>query len=222
MAWRRLACGWQDVALWWVDLSMAPTDAGARWLSEEEHVRVARLRTPVLRQRWERARIALRGLLGAHCGLAPDALRFVLGAAGKPRLSHDRSCHFSLSHSEDVALVALCEVAEVGVDLEVLRPVPDAEVLLERVGSPRERADWAGVAGTEVASTAFLRAWTRKEACLKAVGVGLGVSPAQVDVGFGEEARQLLVPGEGGPVEVDLHSVAPTGAWVAALARCRT
>lgn len=219
--WRRLASGFDDVALWLVDLAVAPAAANLGWLSDAERARAARLRDPVHRLRYERAHIALRGLLGAQGGVAPGSLRFELGAAGKPALAPPAQGHFNLSHSADLALVAICPAAEIGVDLEVLHAVPDAAALAARVCSAPERAAWSALAATPEGDTAFLRCWTRKEACLKAVGTGLGVAPDRVETGCGGEPRRLVVPCPEGAVAVDLHSLEPDGAWVAAVARRR-
>lgn len=220
LPWRRLASGFDDVALWWVDL-LTPAPAGAdAWLSPDERERAARFRTEPLRQRWERSHVALRGVLGAQLGAGPHTLRFESGAAGKPRLAGGGPLEFSLSHSGDVALIAVCAGAEVGVDVELLHPVRDAGALVARVCSPREQAEWHARAETADAAADFLRGWTRKEACLKAIGTGLDISPARVEVGFDAGGRRVRIPCETGSVEVELRSIAPAGAWLAALARC--
>ena len=217
--WRSLDSGFDDVALWLVDLAVAPDEASRAWLADDEGARAERFRAAIHRLRYERAHIALRGLLGAHCGIAPGALRFEVDAAGKPRLTEPVSCRFNLSHSADLALVAICPAAEVGVDLEVLHAVPDAAALAASVCSERERVAWASLANSPASDAAFLRCWTRKEACLKAVGTGLGVLPSLVETGCGGEPRRVAVPCAEGSVEVELRSLATDGPWVAAVAR---
>jgi 4'-phosphopantetheinyl transferase len=92
---------------------------------------------------------------------------------------------------------ALALDREVGIDVERVRGGLDG--LVPRVLSEREREAlraWPG----EQAGEAFLAAWTRKEAFLKARGEGLGRDPASVEVslGPGEPARLLAVAGEPG------------------------
>jgi len=68
-------------------------------------------------------------------------------------------------------------------------------------------------------SLAFLRRWTRKEACLKALGTGLHVEPSTFAVGGSGGARQVCVPTISGPRDVQVIDVEVAPGWVGALAR---
>ena len=86
----------------------------------------------------------------------------VISPEGKPEVPGERC--LSLSHSGDLAVLALAD-RPVGVDVERIRPVPDA--LAGRVLTEEERT-WRG--GSE---DAFFFLWTRKEAALKCLGTGV-------------------------------------------------
>jgi 4'-phosphopantetheinyl transferase len=170
-------------------------------LSPAEHARAARLRFEHLRRRYIVSRARLRQLLGARLGLEPRAVALAYGANGKPLLESG-ALHFSVSHCDDVALIALSPV-EIGVDIEALRPVPEADAIAEQVFSPREKDAYAVLAAHDKL-LAFLHCWTRKEALVKALGEGLALSLERLDAA--RASRWWL------------HSFVPLPGFVAALA----
>ncbi|RIX84816.1 4'-phosphopantetheinyl transferase family protein [Acidovorax cavernicola] len=170
------------------------TDAlPAQVLSVEERARAESLRFPLDRQRFVAAHVALRQALCAYTGLDPAALTLVTGAFGKPSLSGPTRIQFSLSHSQGLALIAIGGLGPLGADVELLRPMPDAAALAAAHFTPREQEALAALPAHE-RDPAFLTCWTRKEACLKAIGVGLLVSPQSFEVGLAPERRRVEVP----------------------------
>jgi 4'-phosphopantetheinyl transferase len=126
----------------------------------------------------------MRRLLSGVCGIAPQKLSLQPDDQGKPTLSPDCGVFFNLSHSEDQALLAVSRTARVGVDLEKIRPLSDAEALAERHFSARECGHLQTLpAGTE-RERAFFRCWTRKEAFVKCTGVGLRTDLRRIESGF--------------------------------------
>lgn len=123
-----------------------------------------------LRERGEpTARLALAQALGQR----PDALPIERDERGRPHLlapfhSHD----LGWSHSGDALLVALGQSAQVGVDLEKMRPRPRAMILAERFFHPEELR-WLQGLPDQAREPAFVRLWCAKEAVLKAHGHGL-------------------------------------------------
>ncbi len=97
---------------------------------------------------------------------------------------------FSLSHSQGLALIAIGGRGPLGADVELLRPVPDAAVLAAEYFTHREQEALAALPAHE-RDRAFLTCWSRKEACLKAIGVGLLVSSQTFEVGLAPERRSV-------------------------------
>jgi 4'-phosphopantetheinyl transferase len=154
------------VDLWGVDLD-APGDEGL--LSASETERAGRFAFPRDRRRFAAGRAAVRTILAAYVGAAPAALRIVEGEHGKPTLPGGP--RFSFSRSHGLGLCAVASDRDVGVDLERLREIPEAAEIAAALFTPAERASWRDGGGG--GGAAFLRVWVRKEALLKAFGLGL-------------------------------------------------
>ncbi len=166
----------------------------AQSLAPDEHARVERFRFKHLRRRYTVARGALRAILGQMLSLPPDALAFTYGEHGKPALVSE-ALSFNLSHSESWALCAVARRRAVGVDLEALRPLTDMEALVARFYSPRE-ADLLRALPPDQRTAAFFRAWSCKEAYVKATGKGFSLSAREVEVTLlPHEEPRLLSPG---------------------------
>ncbi len=126
------------------------------------------------------SRAALRHLCAGYLVAEPRSLVFGAGEDGKPRLdgSHLRSgLTFNLSHSGRHVLLAFARDAEVGVDVEVLAPIPDLGSLITSVTHPDEEASLNAEPDNDARLRRFLALWTAKEAVLKAIGTGLGADP---------------------------------------------
>jgi 4'-phosphopantetheinyl transferase len=166
------------VTIWRLDLR----EGGAlplEGLDPEELQRGARLQDRGEARRWLAAHGAMRAILGRELGLAPGQVQFSREAGGKPRLAPgpgQLERHFSLTHSGDWAWLVLAPFP-VGIDLEQVRPDLDWRALAEAIGTPSERR-WV-LAGPEAErSVRCQRLWVRKEALLKAAGLGLGSGPS--------------------------------------------
>ena len=123
--------------------------------------------------RWIVARAALRIVLAGHLGLHPGDVEFATGEHGKPEILGS-ALRFNLSHSADLALIALTEHAEVGIDVEhTSRRSRAVERTLTPPSAPPSTVDDR--------HTELLRIWCRKEALAKAGGGGLGWAPETFD-----------------------------------------
>jgi 4'-phosphopantetheinyl transferase len=202
--------------LWSVQLDGVQDDL---WevLSCEERSRARRFVFKQHQQRFVRARGTLRQLLGGVAGQAPDLLKIAEGRHGKPYLVDYPECHFNLTHSASMALIGISLTAEIGVDLEPLRPVGDLDALCATTFTIGEQKTLCEAAGEGV-DNMFLRGWTRKEACLKAIGTGMQIAPNTFDAGFSHDA---VVPIQGASIShtVSLQSIDVGPAWVAAFAQ---
>jgi 4'-phosphopantetheinyl transferase len=179
--------------LWRVPLDQALDAAVADTLSPAEVRRAEAFVRPQDRHRFRVARSALRRLLGQACGVSPAALVFGDGPFGKPMLLQPvgKTPAFSVSHSGGWGLVAFADTGTVGVDLEWPPAPPELDPLADRVFAPDERRAWSRVA-PGLRAKAFLEAWTRKEACLKAWGCGLQLEPSTLSVGWPGVAAPAL------------------------------
>ena len=164
------------VHCWCVSLDVAPEACArlAATLASDERDRRARLRFERDRQRFTAAHGTLRELLGRYLGIPSRQVRLVRHAFGKPALSpeHGRWLKFNLSHSSDLALIAITTDAEVGVDVECVRPQPDYADIARSFFSATEVEALTRLPG-HLRAEAFFTYWTTKEACLKAGGTGL-------------------------------------------------
>ena len=186
-----------EAHVWRIEVGEGKGDASL--LTTEERERAAQIRTPARRGRWVASRAALRTILARHLDAKPGDVRLRFGPHGKPELDLDPvPLRFNLSHSGDLALVALSAEREVGIDVERIDPrrrfgelarvgLDEVSAAAVRTASPAERA---GV---------FYAAWTRREAIVKCLGSGLGgpqpserVRAIELDVGPGYAAALAL------------------------------
>jgi 4'-phosphopantetheinyl transferase len=140
-------------------------------LSPDEHTRATRFRFDLHRRRFIAARATLRQLLAAYINKDPKSLRFLYEPLGKPRLA-DGEVSFNLSHCDDRLMLAIRKSGEVGIDVERIRPVADAEQIAATFFPPEEAEPIRSAAEPE-RSQLFLRHWTRHEARGKYLGRGL-------------------------------------------------
>jgi len=134
----------------------------------------------------------LREIIGRYTNTRPEQLRFSYGPYGKPAL--DGRLRFNMSHSHNLALIALTEDRELGVDVEYIRADFATGDIARRFFSPVEVEVFNSLAA-EHQVAAFFRCWTRKEAFIKATGKGLSQALDGFDVtlGPGEPAALLRV-----------------------------
>lgn len=198
---------WPGLRLWLCPLHEAPTEAQQGWLDTAELARAARFVYDIRRRRYLAAHVALRGLLGAALEQAPQLLRIEPDANDKPQLVGHAGWQFNLSDSDDWALVGLQQDVPVGVDLEVRRTLSDARALAERLYTPAERAAVLDLPEGPGREAVFLRVWTRKEACLKAVGLGLRLAPSSFEAGAQEGPVVAHLATPAGTMAVEVESV---------------
>lgn len=139
--------------------------------SPAERARAARFKRPGDGDRFLAVRAALRQLLAGYLACEPLSLTFRYGEWGKPSLEGTPLC-FNLSHSDALALIAVAQGRQVGVDVERQRDIADVDGIAERICTPQERWELDAVAPSE-RQGAFLAMWTRKEALAKMTGEGI-------------------------------------------------
>jgi 4'-phosphopantetheinyl transferase len=190
----------EAVHVWRVRLDRS-TDLGDCWelLSDDERRRADRLVQMHHRRRFVAAHGTLRQILAGYTARDARALEFARGPHGKPTLAvaddgAEPALEFNLSHSADLALVAVARARPVGVDLERWKLEMDHLELATRFFSPAERASLEALAsrGDDLVH-GFFAAWTRKEAYLKARGEGVMRGLHHFDVTLAPDEPALVL-----------------------------
>lgn len=206
-----------------LDIPPVETYRLAMMLSPDESDRAGRC---AFERDWRRfvvARGRLRELLAARLETCPEKVEFAYGKRGKPMLAPPFShsgLHFNVAHSGEIAVYALSHEGEVGVDVEALRTLTDADDIAARFFSRVEHASYRALDSCHK-RIGFFNCWTRKEAFLKALGDGLHHPLDAFDVSLapGEPARLLRLPGSAGEdLGWRLASFIPAPGYVGALA----
>lgn len=180
------------VDLWRIDLdrddAVAATARGL--LSPEELERFERFKPVEVKRRFALARGGMRSILGRYLECAPDGLEFRYGEQGKPDLVHCQNpggLRFNLSHSHELAVLAVSVRREVGVDVERLRDNVEFSRLAARHFSPEEAGTLESLQGEDLMRR-FFQIWTAKEAYIKAIGKGLRIPLDQFAVAVDDES----------------------------------
>ena len=153
-------------------------------LSPDELDRAERFHFARDRDRFIARRGLLREILALQARVPPDSLVFFTGPFGKPALvprSGRRTLHFSLAHSDDIAVFAMSREAALGIDVERVRELSDLSRVAALVFSSRESLQWRRLPESQRLQ-AFFDVWTRKEAFLKGTGQGLQKPPREIEV----------------------------------------
>jgi 4'-phosphopantetheinyl transferase len=181
-----------QVDVWRVSLDL-PTDSVKLLessLSADESQRAARFHFPADRDRYIAAHGCLRDVLARYIHCRPDQLNFSTNQYGKPAL-RDHKLEFNLSHSGDFALVAVTRKCKVGVDVERIRLNIEVESIATRYFSQREVSELMSLPSNQRA-LAFYIGWTRKEAYIKAQGLGLSLPLESFDVALTPNEPAIL------------------------------
>jgi 4'-phosphopantetheinyl transferase len=202
-----------EVVLTRLDATPEALQSLQAWLCGAERQRAARFHFERDRRRFIVARARLRQRLAACLGVRPEWIELEYGENGKPALARGgshagRRLHFNLAHCDDVALHAFSSSREIGIDVEAIRALPEADDIAARHFSRRENEAYRALAPQD-RPLAFFRCWTRKEAYLKALGRGLATRLNELDV-----SQDTL--GEDGGWR--LESFCPLPGFIAALA----
>ena len=164
----------------------------------------------------------LREILGWYLGQNPGSIEFRYSYHGKPALwsVETSELQFNVAHSEDLAVYAIARGVQLGVDVEYVRDLPDAELIARQFFAKEEYWELVTLPPDD-RKEAFFNCWTRKEAYLKALGGGLSVplNRFQVSLGPGRAAKLLKFDtNQPGPSDWTLYHLIPTEGFVGALA----
>lgn len=204
-----------------LDESRGAIDRWRDTMSHDELLRSNRFHFEMDRCRFIAARGLLRELLGGYLQSSAREVAFDYRPQGKPVLRHTwgESIHFNVSHSQGHALFAFSRGRELGIDLERIRSDIDCEQLSERCFSPVER-QLLNAVSSHLRRRAFFACWTRKEAYVKATGLGLTLPLEEFDVSV-DPGMPALLSSRQFPVDVNrctMQELTPAPDFVGCLA----
>jgi len=177
-----------EVHLWRIPLRAEPGDVADLWslLSVEEKAEAEKLPSAEQRAQFATGRAAVRQILAMYLERPPEEVHLRRSEHGKLCLvdaAGHEGVRFNVSHSRDLAVLAVAHGREIGVDIEALRPVLQLERIVDRVLSPAEKAVFLA-AGSDERVDLFFRFWTQKKAYVKAIGCQSRIPLDRVEVDF--------------------------------------
>jgi len=190
------------IDVWLCDLKQLSGDINNFYtiLSEDERERADKLKVEDKKQQYIITRGALRQRLGLLTDIEPEDFVFKILEHGKPVLANNRQCAditFNVSHSNDLALIAIAQKQTIGIDIEKINHASDHQALMTRFFSKDEQSEFQTVPDANMAK-AFCACWTRKEAFIKAVGDG---------VSYGLDKFDVTVDPDKQTPEINLHKL---------------
>lgn len=185
-------------------------------LSSAERDRAAHFKFAPDRKRYLIAHGALRSILGMYLSVRPSAIELGSGPAGKPKLARSFASdelEFNLSHSGEVALIAVMRGTEVGIDIEHIQKGFAFQSIAQRFFTSSEVAALQNLP-PHLQRETFYKCWTSKEALVKAKGTGLSGPLDEVQIALTATGVRITPVGRGW----SLSEVGPIGGYAAALA----
>jgi 4'-phosphopantetheinyl transferase len=193
------------IDIWTIPLDSAdhPLDESLALLSEDERSQANRFAFPEIKRRYVLAHAGLRIVLAEYIPEKPGAMRFEINAFGKPALAQGTThgnIQFNLSHSGELALVAVTRDRPIGVDVEWIKPLADHLKIASRYFAADELDALKNVSASK-SQEAFIQLWTGKEAFIKARGEGLNVPFSQFSLATliehpGRTSTRVRLPGD--------------------------
>jgi 4'-phosphopantetheinyl transferase len=148
-------------------------------LSPEENKKASFYKPELIQNRFIVTQAVLRMLLAEFLGIQPAEVRLAVHKKGKPYFLNDPSIFFNASNSYDTCVYAFTRGAEVGVDIEKIRELPDIDLLIDKNLTPGEKKFVMRKPGSRLAR--FIQFWTFKEAFLKGIGEGMRLTPENLE-----------------------------------------
>ncbi|NQT34393.1 4'-phosphopantetheinyl transferase superfamily protein [bacterium] len=186
-----------EAHVWRADLQRSAKEMSSftEMLSSDEQQRAQRFHFRKDRERFSTTRGILRIILSGYIDVSPEQIELSYNRFGKPELSESITSdglQFNLSHSGGIALFAFCPDHRIGVDVESIRSGDTHLKVPERYFSPQEVTALRSLPEKQQRE-AFYACWTRKEAYIKARGLGIPSSLKGFTVNLepGKPARLL-------------------------------
>ena len=178
-----------------LDLPISRVQALEQILAADERTRANKFHFPKDRTHFIVARGALRAILGRYLSRDPRTLQFCYNQYGKPTLASEAgsdSLFFNVSHSHGIALYAISHIQNIGIDIEYMRMDIECEQIAGHFFSPYE-VSMLRALPKHMQHEAFFNCWSRKEAYIKARGMGLSLGLDQFDVSLAPAAPAAIL-----------------------------
>jgi 4'-phosphopantetheinyl transferase len=218
-----LALAGEDVHIWRAPLDLEPNRVAVlrRYLSKDEIGRIDRFHFAHLRAHATVSRGLLRVLLGRYLQVEPEEVRFGYNGYGHPSLVAPATAHslrFNVAHSGSLVLYAFALARSVGIDIERIQVALDYERIAASTFSPLEN-ELLGALPANQRREAFFHCWVRKEAYIKAHGLGLSMPLDRFAVTLAPDEPAKLLHAEGEDAAIwSLQELAPAPGYAAAAA----
>ncbi len=185
-----------EVHIWVAHLTVSPSRIKQYYplLSTDEKERSERFVHFIHRKRFIASHGFMRTAIASYLDCDADELIFKQEKKGKPYLYTNKPSpplQFNLSHSNNLALLAICKTKAVGVDVEFMERKNEWKKIAQRFFTPDEQAALFSL-DENLQQQAFFTIWTRKEAHMKVVGEGLYLAPSQFNVSVPPEAAAFI------------------------------
>jgi 4'-phosphopantetheinyl transferase len=186
---------------WWWTIPDAPDPTDLGLLTPPERRRLAKYSTPRPAAQFATSRAAVRRILASLLGVPPESVLIgrapcpdCAGEHGPPHIVQPRTpLRISVSHTRGLGCLAVSTGDGVGVDVEFLRPVDPA---VSATAFSRAELDHVNALPPGIGrQTAVQKCWTRKEALLKAIGIGISRDLRAIETNPGSDTAVVSGPG---------------------------
>jgi 4'-phosphopantetheinyl transferase len=161
-------------------------------LNEQEKQRADTFQQPLLRNRYIAVRAITRHVLANYLSAQPADLQFSLGEYGKPDLISD-SLYFNISHTDHLLLIAVGNLPDIGVDIELIKTRSNMDGMAKRCFAESEFQFWQPLPEPQSQET-FYRLWTKKEAFVKAIGRGIALGLNRCEIESQKDGQIISIP----------------------------
>lgn len=190
----QLEVGKVDVWLFYLNIAQPRINQFYPLLSAEEKGRSERLVNFIHRKRMIAAHGFMRTVLSLYLQQPAESLEFIRAEKGKPslkRLADKPDIQFNLSHSHNLAILAIAQNQILGIDIEYRDRKHEWKKIIHRFFTDAEQAGIFSLPETQQ-EQAFYQVWTRKEAHMKVTGQGLHLAPNHFTVSVPPQAAAFI------------------------------
>lgn len=213
-----------SVHIWGWELTATPAqlENHKQLLTPKEKERLERFYFEKHQHQFAVAHGMLHSVLSRYLHIEPALICFDYQSHGKPELTSKQNPHrlqFNLSHSGDIALLAVTKEIPIGIDVEQIKPRHHLE-LAKNIMSKTEYEEFS-VLKDEEKEDLFFHVWTQKEAVIKALGQGLSFSLSRFSVSIRPPAQLVSLDGAPYPKEWTLQDLVMPKGYKATFACCQ-